>query len=171
MSAREILFVPDRNLGAWTQCVTGRQLILWEGFCPTHEFILAEQVQRARALHPEALVVAHPECNDGVRALADHIASTSGMLAFCRKSDHPAFIIATERGILHRLRLDSPGKQFYAASPEMTCPNMKYATVEKILRCLEDLTGEVNVAADTANGARQAIERMLMTAQAAGQTK
>jgi len=156
-----ILFVPDRNLGSWVSSVTGRDLISWNGYCPTHERILTEFVAKNRNLHPEALVVAHPECTSQVRALADHVASTSGILSFCRSSDSAEFIIATEQGLLHRLHVENPGKVFFEASPRMNCPNMKLATVEKILWCLQDLSGAVTVDKETAGRARGAIERML----------
>jgi len=156
-----VLFVPDRNLGAWVASRTGREMVLWDGWCPTHERILPESVAQARALHPEAVVVAHPECTGPVRALADHVASTSGILSFCRTSRRREFIIATEQGLLHRLRRESPDKTFFEASPHMVCPNMKLTTAEKILWCLEDMSGEVTVAEETAGRARHVIERML----------
>jgi quinolinate synthase len=155
-----ILFVPDRNLGSWTAEQTGRELILWDGYCPTHERILPQLVVEARQQHPEALVVAHPECPVAVRELADHLASTAGILAYCRNTDHDQFIIATEEGLLHRLRLENPGKTFHQANPRMMCPNMKRASLEKILWCLEDLRGQVEVDPQTAEGARRAIQRM-----------
>jgi len=158
---RPILFVPDRNLGSWVSQVTGRELLLWDGFCPTHERILPEHVAEARRRHPGAPVVAHPECSDPVRALADHLASTSGILAYCRNSHHGEFIIATEKGLLHRLQLENPDKRFHQASPHMVCPNMKRTSAEKIYWCLEELSGEISVAPETAAGAREAIERML----------
>lgn len=156
-----ILFVPDRNLGSWVAQVTGRKLVLWDGYCPTHERILPEHIRRARALQPDALLVVHPECTAAVRSEADHIASTSGILSFCRGSGHSAFIVATEQGLLHRLRAENPGKRFYEASPLMTCPNMKLTSAESILHCLENLSGEVTVDDKTASTARRAIERML----------
>lgn len=158
---RPVLFVPDRNLGSWASQVTGRELILWEGFCPSHEHILPEHVREARRRHPAAPVVAHPECSDPVRALADHLASTSGILSYCRNSKAEEFIIATEEGLMHRLRTKNPGKRFQPASPRMTCPNMKRTSAEKILWCLEDLSGEVTVEEQVATAARRAIERML----------
>lgn len=155
-----ILFVPDRNLGSWTAEQTGRELILWDGYCPTHERILPDLVRKARQQHPEALVVAHPECPPAVRELADHLASTAGILAYCRETDRDQFIIATEEGLLHRLRLENPGKTFHQANPRMTCPNMKRASLEKVLWCLEDLGGQIEVDAGVAERARRSIERM-----------
>jgi quinolinate synthase len=163
-ATQSILFVPDRNLGAWAGDAASREVVRWDGFCPTHERILPEHLLQARGQHPGALVVAHPECTAPVRAMADHVAGTSGMLSFCRTSSCSAFIVATERGLLHRLRAENPAKEFFEASPHMTCPNMKLTTAEKILWCLEDLSGEITVADDVAEGARRAIDRMLATA-------
>lgn len=159
--SRPILFVPDRNLGQWAGETAGSAPILWDGYCPTHERIFPEFVRRSHQLHPEAVVVAHPECTNPVRALADHVASTSGILDFCRSSPHPKFIIATEEGLLHRLRRENPHKTFIEASPRMRCPNMKLATAERVLWCLEDLSNEVTVDEKTVAQARRAIERML----------
>jgi quinolinate synthase len=167
---RPILFLPDRNLGSWASRAAGRELLLWNGYCPTHQRIRPEFIREARARHPDALVVAHPECPEPVRLLADHIASTSGILSFCRKSDRREFIIATELGILHRLRRENPDKSFMEASPHMTCPNMKLASAEKIMWCLEDLSGEVKVDEETASRARRAIERMIAATSASGRS-
>ena len=158
---RPVLFVPDRNLGGWVQEATDHPMTLWAGYCPTHQRLLPEFVEKVRDAHPEALLVAHPECTPSVRAMADHIASTSGILSFCRTSGRSEFIIATEQGILHRLRRESPGKTFHEAGPHLKCPNMKLSTVEKILWCLEDLAPRVTVPEDVAAKARRALERML----------
>jgi quinolinate synthase len=158
-----VLFVPDRNLGGWVQEATNHPMTLWAGHCPTHQRLLPEFVEQVRKAHPDALLVVHPECTAAVRAMADHIASTSGILSFCRSSARTEFIIGTEEGILHRLRRENPGKIFHVAGPHLKCPNMKLSTVEKILWCLEDLTGEVTVDEKTAERARVAIERMLQT--------
>ena len=160
-STQKILFVPDRNLGSWAMGETGRELVLWDGFCPTHERILPGHVRRVIETHPDATLVAHPECTEAVRKLADRVASTSGMLKFCRESNNTKFIVATEEGLLHRLRSESPNKLFLEAGPSMICPNMKLATLEKLLWCLEDLAGEITVDPLIAAPARQAIERML----------
>jgi quinolinate synthase len=156
-----ILFVPDRNLGAWTAEKTGRKMTIWDGYCPTHERILPLFIERARTEHPHAVLVAHPECPASVRAVADHIASTAGILAFCRQANADEFIIATEEGILHRLAKENPGKKFYPASRNMNCPNMKRSTAERVLWCLEDLSGEITVDPETARRAKGCIDRML----------
>lgn len=160
-STQKILFVPDRNLGSWVSGETGRELILWDGFCPTHERILPGHVRRVMDSHPDAQVVAHPECTEAVRTLADRVSSTSGMLSVCRDSQCSKFIIATEEGLLHRLRSENPDKTFLEAGPNMECPNMKLATLEKVLWCLEDLAGKITVDDRIAVQARRSIERML----------
>lgn len=158
---REIIFVPDRNLGSYVSKVLGREMILWNGFCPTHERILPEHVAITREKHPSAIFVAHPECRPAVVDMADEVGSTTGILKFCEESDEKEFIIGTEIGIMHRLARENPDKKFYPASPISDCPNMKLNTLEKLMWCLEDLTGEVTVPADIARGALAPIEKML----------
>ena len=158
---REVLFVPDQSLGDYTAKQLGRDIILWQGFCPTHHRILADDVRRRKAEHPDALFVCHPECTADVIALADKVASTSGMLRFCKESTAKAFIIGTEIGLLHTLRSQNPHKTFLEASPLADCPNMKLNTLEKMVWALEDMAHEVTVPPDIAGKARGAIERML----------
>jgi quinolinate synthase len=160
-SDREVLFVPDQSLGSWVAKQLGRALILWPGYCPTHHRIIAEHVRAAKAAHPDAEVVVHPECLDEVCELADCVASTSGMLAHCRESGVEQFIIGTESGMLHPLKKQNPEKEFFAASPLSDCPNMKLNTVEKMVWALEDMQYRVEVPADVAGRARAAIDAML----------
>lgn len=157
----EVLFVPDRNLGGWVSRQLGRELILWNGFCPTHQRIQPAYVEELKRLHPDARVFAHPECRAEVVALADEALSTGGMLRRARASDATSFIVATEIGLLHRLRAENPGKQFYPATPNACCPNMKRTTLEKVARCLETLQPRIEVAEPIRSGARRAITRML----------
>ena len=158
---REVLFVPDQSLGSWVAKQLGRDLILWPGYCPTHHRILVEHVQAAKRAHPEAKVMVHPECLDEVAAMADHVASTSGMLRYARESDAGQFIIGTETGMLHPLRKQNPGKEFFPATRLSDCPDMKLTTLEKMVWALEDMEHQVAVPADVADRARGAIERML----------
>ncbi|MFP4055269.1 MAG: quinolinate synthase NadA [Candidatus Brocadiia bacterium] len=158
---REVIFVPDQSLGDYVAKQLGRELILWAGYCPTHHRILARDVQALQAEHPQALFVCHPECTADVIALADHVASTSGMLRFCRESDAREFIIGTEVGLLHRLRKENPEKTFYEVSYLADCPNMKLNTLEKMVWALEDMAYEVTVPPEIADQARRAIQRML----------
>jgi len=158
---RDIIFVPDQSLGDYASRQSGRKVILWPGYCPTHHRILADEVRRVRAEHPEAVIVVHPECTSDVIALADHVASTTGMLRVCGENSAKEVIIGTEVGLLHRLRKENPGKTFYPASPLADCPNMKLNTVEKMVWALEDMQPEVIVPEPVAGRARTAIERML----------
>jgi quinolinate synthase len=156
-----VLFVPDQSLGDYVAKQLGRELILWPGYCPTHHHILARDVRHLKAEHADALFLCHPECTSDVIALADHVASTSGIITYCKRSPARKLIIGTEIGILHRLRVDSPEKIFLEASPLADCPNMKLNTIEKMVWSLEDMVYRVTVQPDIAEKARDAIERML----------
>ena len=158
---KPVLFIPDRNLGAYVERVTGRDLILWEGYCPTHQRILPEHVLRLKQEHPAAKVIVHPECVGPTIDLADEVASTSGILKYCRESSAREFIIGTEIGILHRLRKESPAKTFYQVSSVADCPNMKLTTLEKVLWSLQDMQYEITVPVDVRLRAKRAIDRML----------
>ncbi|MCU0611778.1 MAG: quinolinate synthase NadA [Candidatus Eisenbacteria bacterium] len=161
MGDAEILFVPDQYLGHYVQTRLGKALHLWPGFCPTHRRIRPRDIKEARAAHPEAKVVVHPECMPETIALADHVGSTSGILRFCRESDAREFIIGTELGLLHRLTKENPDKRFYLATELSDCPNMKLTTLEKVFWCLRDLEFVITVPPDIAQQARVPIERML----------
>ena len=158
---REIIFVPDKYLGDYVSSVTGKKLVLFNGYCPTHARILPEHILVAKKEHPSALVLAHPECRAEVLKLADKVASTEGMVKFVKASDAQSFIIATEVGLLHRLRKENPGKQFYPATDVATCPNMKLTTLEKVLWSLEEEKFEITVPPAIASKAKLAIDRMI----------
>lgn len=156
-----VLFVPDKSLGAYVASNVNKTVIPYCGYCPTHHRILAQDIISAKREHPEALVIAHPECTSDVLALADGIESTSGMLRWVQASDAKEFIVCTERGLLHRLRLDNPDKIFHNPSPLNICPNMKKITLEKVLWSLEDMKYEIELDADIIEKARSAIEGMI----------
>jgi len=160
-SERPILFVPDQHLGQFTAERTGRSLILWPGYCPTHLRITAEEIRAARWKYPGALVLAHPECGPEVRRLADELLSTGGMIRFAGQSRAESFLIATEEGILHTLRKKYPEKTFAAVSEFAVCPNMKKITLEKVLWSLQEMQVRVEVPEPTAQKARKALERMM----------
>jgi len=157
----KIIFVPDRNLGRWVARSSRKKLILWEGFCPTHEVLRKEDVLEARKAHPEAMFVAHPECLEEVLDLADEVASTSGILNFAKQTSAKELIIGTETGMLYRLRKENPEKKFYPASEKMVCPNMKYNTLEKVRDSLEYMVHPIKVPEETRVRAYQSINRML----------
>ena len=157
----EVLFVPDQHLGSVVEEQLGRKLILWPGYCPTHARINPKEILDLKAAHPRALALAHPECPKPVRIVADHVLSTGQMCKFVADSPATEFIIATEEGLIHRLKKDHPDKTFYRVSPFAVCPNMKRNTLEKVLFCLRDMAPAVQVDPAIAARARHAIERML----------
>lgn len=157
----EIIFVPDKYLADYVSQQTGRKLISWNGFCPTHIKILPEDIKREKKFHPFAKVIVHPECLPQVVAIADAALSTSMMSKFAKESDVKEFIVGTEVGLIYRLKQDNPKKEFYPASERAVCPNMKRTTQEKILWALEELKEEVRVPDDIRLRAKKAIDRML----------
>ena len=158
---REVLFVPDSSLGGYVSGKLGRPLILWPGYCPTHHRILADEIRRLKQAWPQAAVVVHPECMEDVIELAEHVASTTGIVRYCRESAAREIIVGTEIGLLHRLERDSPGKRILMLTALADCPNMKLNTLEKMVWALDDMAPEVRVDPAVAVGARAAIERML----------
>ena len=158
---QEIIFVPDKSLGAYVSSCLDREMMYWEGYCPTHHRILAEQIVKMKSEHPEAEVVVHPECTPDVIALADHVASTTGILKYVNSSNSKEFAIGTEIGILHRMKKENPDKTFMPVTPLSDCPNMKLNTLEKLLWSLEDIQFVVTVPEEIAVVARKAIQRML----------
>ncbi len=158
---RDVIFVPDRNLGNWVARQTGRRIIFWDGYCPTHRRFTSSGIENLQQEHPGALVLAHPECEPEVLESADRVTGTSGMLKLARESDAVEFIVATEEGLLYRLRKENPGKRFYGASPFGDCPDMKLTTLEKILWSLEDMVYRVQVEESVQKEALQSLEKML----------
>jgi quinolinate synthase len=158
---REIIFVPDQHLGDWVNRQTGREMILWPGYCPIHAIILPEDIVARRAEHPEAKVMAHPECPRAVVDLADVVTSTSGMLRFPETDDAPTYIVATEVGLLTGLRKRYPDRVFVAASDYAVCANMKLTTLDKAIDTLRSGANEVVVDPDIAARALRAVERMV----------
>ena len=157
----EIIFIPDKYLAQYVSDQVGHNFITWEGYCPTHARILPENIMQAKKLHPRAKVLVHPECKLQLTELADVVASTEKMCAYVQNTPDTEFIIATEIGIIYRMKKENPGKSFYPASDKATCPNMKRINLEKVLWSLEDLTYEITVPQDIMGKARLSIERML----------
>ncbi len=158
---KEIIFIPDKYLTDYVSKKTGRKLISWHGFCPTHVRILPEDINREKKFHPQAKVMVHPECLPQVVAMADVVLSTSQMCKYAKEDSAKEFIIGTEAGLVYRLKQDNPDKEFYLASERAVCPNMKRTTQEKVLWALEELKDEVKVPEDIRKKAHLAIERML----------
>ena len=160
-AGKEIMFLPDRNLGANMNKKLGRSMKLWAGCCPVHDKVTVSMIEEARKEHPGAPVLVHPECRPEVVAAADHALSTGGILKFIHESDGKEFIIGTEQGILHRLRKENPGKKFYPLKPEMICEDMKKITLENVRDVLRDLSGKVELPAEQMRKAVLPIEKMI----------
>ena len=160
-AADEILFVPDQHLGGHIASMLGRKYILWPGYCPTHARLTAAKIAAARAAHPGAIVMVHPECAADVRAAADERLSTGGMCKFVRESPYKEFIVGTELGILHRLQSENPDKRFYPVASDTICPNMKKTTLESLHDALKEMKTRVVVPQDIAERAKHAIDAML----------
>jgi quinolinate synthase len=163
---RPILFAPDRNLGRWVMEKTGREMTLWQGSCIVHETFSERKIIELKTAYPEAQLIAHPECEDSLLKLADFIGSTSQLLKHVTESHIPAFIVATEAGILHQMKKRAPGKNLIPAPPNQNCacndcPFMKLNTLEKLAQCLEAGGPEVNVPDTIRERANQALTRML----------
>ena len=157
----EVILTPDRNLGMYIARHTNKRCHLWDGYCPTHERLTVEDVRAVQADFPDAVFMAHPECPPEVLDLADHICSTSGMYSYARQSPARRFIVGTEAGILYRLRLENPEKEFILPTTRLICPNMKLTSLEDVHRALLTMSPRITVPADIAARARQALDRML----------
>jgi len=158
---KQIIFVPDQHLGRFVEEETGRELILWPGYCPTHVLIAEDDVKAARRDHPEAVVLAHPECSEPVKQLADALLSTGQMLKFVERSPARQFIVATEVGMIHPLKKVRPDAEFFPAGSRGVCPNMKKTTVEKVLASLANLQYEITVPENIRRKAKRSLERMV----------
>ena len=159
-----IIFGPDRYLGAWVAKQTGREMILWQGFCPSHQKMYPEQIRELRGKHPDAVVLVHPEVNPEVAAAADVVLGTGGMIKYAGSSPAKTFIIGTEVGMIYRLATLYPDKVFIPVSRHALCPNMKKITLEKIVSSLERLEPVIAVPREIADRARRAIRIMVETA-------
>jgi len=161
LDSRRIIFVPDENLGKYVQrFVKDKEIILWPGYCPTHDKIDPEKVTKLKSEHPGAVVIVHPECRPEVIDLADAVKSTEGMIKFVRTSDRHEFIIGTEKELIYRLKKENPNKSFYAI-PGAVCPTMKMITMKSVIRALETLQPTVEIDPEIMEKARIPLERMM----------
>ena len=161
-----IIFAPDRNLGAYINKITGRNMVLWNGACMVHEMFSLEKLTKLKFRHPNALVLAHPECQEPILELADHIGSTTSLLEYTKNSSANEFIVVTESGILHQMHLANPEKTFIPAPPDNSCacndcPYMKLNTLEKIYLCLKYEAPEIIIEENLRLAAKKPIDRML----------
>jgi quinolinate synthase len=162
LGADRIIFAPDRNLASWVAAKLPEvDVIAWPGFCPTHERVTSSMVTSAKAEHPDAEVLVHPECRREVVALADAVLSTSQMIARVTESAAEEFVIVTEQGLLHGLQRAEPGKRFFELDPGMVCPNMKLTRLESVERALRTLEPRITVPDAVRTAALAAVERMV----------
>ena len=158
---KDIIFIPDKYLGDYVSEQTGKKMVLFNGYCPIHVMIRPEHVKKAKQEHPNAVVIVHPECLPEVKALADKVLSTGGMINFAKASPAQEFVIGTETGIIYRLQKENPSKKFYPANTLAVCKNMKKTTIDKLLRSLENEETRVAVPKEIASRAKLSIDRML----------
>jgi quinolinate synthase len=163
---QKIIFAPDKNLGAYIKKITGREMVLWDGACMVHEIFSLEKIVKLKNKHPDALLLAHPECEAALLNIADYVGSTTGILKFATKSLAKEFIVATESGIIHQMQKANPSKVFIPAPPDNSCacndcPHMKLNTLEKLYNCLKYEQPEIKLAADLIEKAKKPIVRML----------
>lgn len=168
-----IIFAPDKNLGAYINKVTGRNMLLWNGACMVHEIFSLEKITRLKVRHPNAKLIAHPECEEPVLKMADFIGSTTGLLKYTQKDNAKEYIVATETGILHQMMKASPEKTFIPAPPNNSCacndcPHMKLNTLEKLYLCMEYETPEITMDEELRLAAKKPIDRMLELSKKAG---
>jgi quinolinate synthase len=163
---QKIIFAPDKNLGKYINKITGRNMVLWDGSCMVHEIFSLKEIIRLKARHPQAKIIAHPECEEEVLAMADFIGSTSALLQFVKNDAADAFIVVTESGILHQMQKEAPEKTLIPAPPDNQCacndcPHMKLNTLEKLFLCLRDEKPEIHLDENIRLKAEKSILRML----------
>ena len=158
---KDILFLPDKNLADFTARKAKRKIIPWPGFCPTHHLLTKEDVIKAKKLHPQALLLVHPECRPEVCDLADYVGSTRGIIDFASNNPNKEYIIGIELGIFHPLKKNNPDKEFFPASDKMVCRNMKLITLEKVLYSLKNLEPRITVPEEIRKKSLKALNRMI----------
>ena len=168
-----LIFAPDKNLGAYINKITGRNMVLWNGACMVHEIFSLEKITKLKVRHTEAKLIAHPECEEPILRIADYIGSTTGLLKYTQTDSAQEYIVATETGILHQMMKASPEKTFIPAPPNNSCacndcPHMKLNTLEKLYLCMEYETPEIIMEEELRLAAKKPIDRMLEISKAAG---
>ncbi|WP_166245691.1 quinolinate synthase NadA [Paenibacillus turpanensis] len=161
VDADEIIWVPDKNLGHYVSQYTDKKMIIWEGYCNTHDMLTVKDVEEMKAKYPNAKFVVHPECRPEVVELGDFVGSTTAIIKYCKESEHNEFIVGTEDGTGYQLRKDSPHKTFHFATKYLVCPNMKVNNLKKLVRCLETMQPQIYVPPHIAEKAKLSLERML----------
>ena len=168
-----VIFAPDRNLGAYLNKITGRNMLLWNGACMVHEIFSLEKITKLKIRHPQAKILAHPECEESILAIADYIGSTTQILKYASTDTATQYIVATETGILHQMQLNNPKKTFIPAPPTNSCacndcPHMKLNTLEKLYVCMEYETPELIMDEELRLRAKKSMDRMMEISKAAG---
>lgn len=161
LKEEKVIFIPDENLGRYVATQTDKELIFWEGFCPTHYRVLPEDIIRAKEKYPQAKVVVHPECRLDVIMLSDEVLSTGGIIKYAQEAEVKEIIVGTEMGLVYRLQKENPHKKFYLATEKLICPNMKLTTLEKVANVLEKMEHRTVVPEEVRLRARQSLARML----------
>jgi quinolinate synthase len=157
----EIIWVPDKNLGHYVQQFTDKKMIIWEGYCNTHDMLTVKDVEDMRAQYPHAQFIVHPECRPEVVELGDYVGSTTALIKYAKESDCQEFIVGTEDGTGYQMRVDNPHKKFHFATKYLVCPNMKVNNLKKLVKCLETMSPQIYVPPQVADRARLSLERML----------
>lgn len=159
---KDIIFVPDKNLGTYvSKMVPEKNIILWEGFCVTHHRIKIDEVKRIKELHPDALLLVHPECQDEIVKFADFVGSTKQIIDFATESENKKFIIGTEMGVMYKLKKNNPNKEFYLMSQGLICPNMKKTSLKSVFDALNGMKHSIEIDEDIRLKAKKSLERML----------
>lgn len=170
---QKIIFAPDRNLGGYINRITKREMVLWDGCCEVHELLKAQYVKNLKEQYKDYTLIAHPECNDSVLQLADFVGSTQAMIKFVKNSKNDKFLVATESGIIHKLKQDNPNKEFIVVTPNENtacndCRHMKLNTMEKVVDVLENLNNEIVLSQELISVAEKPILRMLDISKSLG---
>lgn len=159
---KDIIFVPDQNLGNYVaQSVPEKNIIFWKGFCITHHKIKTDEVEKMKQMHPDALLLIHPECKPKLVAMADFVGSTKQIIDFAASSEHKKFIIGTEMGVLYKLKKENPDKTFYLMSQGLVCPNMKKTSLQSVYNALNEMKYQIELDEEIRVKAERALERML----------
>lgn len=162
LAEKDVIFAPDRNLAAYVASqLPDKNIIPWNGFCITHHRIQAEEVKKMKTVHPDAILLVHPECRPEIVALADFVGSTKQIIDYATASKEQKFIIGTEMGVLHKLKRDNPYKTFYLMSPGLICPNMKKTSLNSVYESLRDMKYVIELDSEILKKARTCLERML----------
>lgn len=160
-NGEKIMYCPDQNLAKYAMKQLNAKFEYWDGCCITHHQLNASEIINLKKKHPNALVLAHPECNLEVLEAADYVGSTKGIIEYAKNSSNLEFIIATEGGVIHQMEKDNPSKKFYLASSCLLCPNMKKTTLEQVYNCLNDGVNEVFVEKEIADKAKKSLDKMM----------